>query len=149
MSDAELLKYDTRARERLLRSGAITAEQVRAYVESLPDKADRCDQVSVDQPALHRGESERPAGLVPARTMEAGARMTTEGSDPSRATPEAAPAVVASETTTFSAAQGAPPGVVPEQREPEARASTAAREPDPDEPALAEPEPPINPEEPS
>ncbi len=70
MSDAELLKYDIRARERLLRQGANTPEQIRAYLDALPDLADRCDALPVDQPALLRSESERHA-----RAVEPAARM--------------------------------------------------------------------------
>ena len=75
MSDAELLKYDTRARERLLRSGVITAEQVRIYLESLPDGLDKSEAVAVDQPALHRGEGERHGAGAPARALDAGTRV--------------------------------------------------------------------------
>jgi hypothetical protein len=70
MSDVELLMYDTRARERLLRQGAISPEQVRAYLDALPELAEKCEALPVDQPALLRSESERHAAAAPARMIE-------------------------------------------------------------------------------
>jgi hypothetical protein len=75
MSDAELLKHDTRARERLLRQGAITPEQVRAYLDSLPELADKCDVLAMEQPAVLRSDSERHSTPAMARTVDPVARV--------------------------------------------------------------------------
>jgi hypothetical protein len=81
MSDAELLMYDTRARERLLRQGALTAEQVRAYLDALPELMERCEALPVDQPALLRPEGERHAAPAPARAIEPPARVVAAPPD--------------------------------------------------------------------
>jgi hypothetical protein len=96
MSDAEVLLYDTRARERLLRQGALSPEQLRAYLEALPELADKCEALPVDQPALIRPESERHAALAPPRPIEAPARVVAappdiESEDEPPGEPEAAP----------------------------------------------------------
>ncbi|MFC1643037.1 hypothetical protein ACFL5O_10210, partial [Myxococcota bacterium] len=70
MNDAELLKYDVRVRERLLRSGAINPALVQEYLESLSDLTDRSDPIPLDQPALLRSESERRLGVPAPRTIE-------------------------------------------------------------------------------
>jgi hypothetical protein len=81
MSDAELLQYDTRARERLLRQGALTPEQLRAYLDALPELIDKCEALPVDQPALLRPESERHAAPAPARAVEPPARVVAAPPD--------------------------------------------------------------------
>jgi hypothetical protein len=98
MSDAELLLYDTRARERLLRQGALTPEQLRAYLDALPELMEKCEPLPVDQPALLRPESERHAAPAPApaRVIEPAARVVAappgildEDEPPDSATSEA------------------------------------------------------------
>jgi len=81
MSDAELLLYDTRARERLLRQGALTPEQLRAYLDALPELMEKCEALPVDQPALLRPESERHAAPAPARAVEPPARVVAAPPD--------------------------------------------------------------------
>jgi hypothetical protein len=81
MSDAELLMYDTRARERLLHQGALTPEQIRAYLDALPELMDKCEALPVDQPALLRSESERHAVPAPARAVEPPARVVAAPPD--------------------------------------------------------------------
>lgn len=64
MSDADLFKYDVRVRERMLQAGRVTAEEIKAHMESLPDVAERCEDTITVQPALARPEPE-PAAVVP------------------------------------------------------------------------------------
>lgn len=52
MSDRELFMYDVRVRDRFLSEGAITKADVDRRLAALPDLADQCEDVDLEQPAL-------------------------------------------------------------------------------------------------
>ncbi|HEU5073598.1 MAG TPA: hypothetical protein VFU02_05485 [Polyangiaceae bacterium] len=52
MSDRELFMYDVRVRDRFLSEGAITKADVDRRLAALPDLAERCEEVDLEQPAL-------------------------------------------------------------------------------------------------
>lgn len=52
MSDRELFMYDVRVRDRFLSEGAITKADVDRRLAALPDLADHCEEVELEQPAL-------------------------------------------------------------------------------------------------
>lgn len=48
--------FDTRVRERNLRSGAVTEKDVEKYLSQLPDLADQAEPFALSQPALAQPE---------------------------------------------------------------------------------------------
>lgn len=52
MRDPEMFKYDVRVRERMLRGGRITPEEVNERLQALPDLESECEDVVLPQPAL-------------------------------------------------------------------------------------------------
>ncbi len=118
MSDAELLMYDTRARERLLRQGAVTPEQLRAYLDALPELAEKCEALPVDQPALLRPESERHAAALVARAVEPPARVV------------AAPPDIVAEDEPADEPEGIPESATDEVDQPMPSADPGARQED-------------------
>lgn len=52
MSDRELFMYDVRVRDRFLSEGAITKADIDRRLAALPDLADQCEEVDLEQPAL-------------------------------------------------------------------------------------------------
>ena len=52
MRDPEMFKYDVRVRERMLRGGRITVEEVSSLLQALPDVESECEDVLLPQPAL-------------------------------------------------------------------------------------------------
>lgn len=52
MRDPEMFKYDVRVRERMLRGGRITTEEVNVLLQALPDVESECEDVLLPQPAL-------------------------------------------------------------------------------------------------
>ena len=52
MSDRELFMYDVRVRDRFLSEGAITKADVERRLAALPDLAEQCEDVDLEQPAL-------------------------------------------------------------------------------------------------
>ncbi len=52
MRDPDMFKYDVRVRERMLRAGRITAEDVSRVLEALPDLETSIESVPLNQPAL-------------------------------------------------------------------------------------------------
>ncbi len=55
MRDPEMFKYDVRVRERMLRAGRITTEEVSRVLDALPDLETSIESVSLNQPALDPG----------------------------------------------------------------------------------------------
>src|SRR5687768_2903410 len=92
MSDRELFMYDVRVRDRFLTEGAITKADVDRRLAALPDLADQCEEVDLEQPAL----STEPDETVVAAPVDL--RPSVERREPSfGAEPparEAAPAIV-------------------------------------------------------
>ncbi len=52
MRDPEMFKYDVRVRDRMLRAGRITAEEINERLQVLPDLESECEEVQLLQPAL-------------------------------------------------------------------------------------------------
>lgn len=52
MRDPEMFKYDVRVRERMLRAGRITPEEVDGVLQALPDLDAECEEVPLAQPAI-------------------------------------------------------------------------------------------------
>jgi hypothetical protein len=52
MSERELFLYDVRVRDRFLTEGVITKADVDRRLATLPDLADHCEEVNLEQPAL-------------------------------------------------------------------------------------------------
>jgi len=52
MSDRELFMYDVRVRDRFLSEGALTKADVERRLAALPDLAEQCEEVDLEQPAL-------------------------------------------------------------------------------------------------
>ncbi len=52
MRDPEMFKYDVRVRERMLRAGRITNEDVGRILDALPDLEGSIEAVPLNQPAL-------------------------------------------------------------------------------------------------
>ncbi len=52
MRDPEMFKYDVRVRDRMLRAGRITTEDVNRILEALPDLETSIESVPLNQPAL-------------------------------------------------------------------------------------------------
>jgi hypothetical protein len=55
MRDPEMFKYDVRVRERMLRAGRITTEEVSRVLDALPDLETSIESVTLNQPALELG----------------------------------------------------------------------------------------------
>ncbi len=55
MRDPEMFKYDVRVRERMLRAGRITPEEVSRVLDALPDLETFIESVPLNQPALDMG----------------------------------------------------------------------------------------------
>ncbi len=56
--------YDTRVRERHLRSGAVTDKDVEKYLSQLPDAAEQAEPFATPQPALAQPESVDDVGAA-------------------------------------------------------------------------------------
>jgi hypothetical protein len=52
MRDPDMFKYDVRVRDRMLRAGRITTEDVNKILEALPDLETSIESVPLNQPAL-------------------------------------------------------------------------------------------------
>jgi len=52
MRDPDMFKYDVRVRERMLRAGRITTEDVSRILDALPDLETAVESVPLNQPAL-------------------------------------------------------------------------------------------------
>ena len=59
----EFFKYDIRVRERMLKRGMLTDNELSKHVDALADVADQVIEVELKQPALQK-ESEREARIV-------------------------------------------------------------------------------------
>jgi len=55
MRDPDMFKYDVRVRERMLRAGRITADEVGRLLHALPDLEASLEPVPLNQPALDVG----------------------------------------------------------------------------------------------
>jgi hypothetical protein len=73
MIDPELIKYDVRVRERMLRKGTISEPEVRKRLESLPDHEGKHDFVELRQPAYGRADVYPPLGAGPVSRRPAAA----------------------------------------------------------------------------
>jgi len=64
MKEADMLKLDVRTRERLLRNGTLTKEELQKHLKSLPDESNNAEEVAVfeektepeGKPSNKRGE---------------------------------------------------------------------------------------------
>ncbi len=52
MRDPEMFKYDVRVRDRMLRAGRISIEEVNGILAALPDSEGESEIVPLNQPAL-------------------------------------------------------------------------------------------------
>jgi hypothetical protein len=52
MREPDMFKFDVRVRERMLRSGRITTEDVNRVLEALPDLENSVESVALNQPAF-------------------------------------------------------------------------------------------------
>lgn len=52
MRDPDMFKYDVRVRERMLRAGRISADEVGRVLDALPDLEASIESVVLNQPAL-------------------------------------------------------------------------------------------------
>ena len=89
MSDRELFMYDVRVRDRFLSEGSISKADVDRRLAALPDLADQCEEVDLEQPAL----STEPAESVAPAPVDL--RPSVERLQPSFESParEAIPAI--------------------------------------------------------
>lgn len=71
MRDPEKFKYDVRVRERMLRGGRITVEEVNSLLQALPDVEGECEDVLLPQPALDlaAAAATRQAAYSPAAAL--------------------------------------------------------------------------------
>ena len=58
MRDPEMFKYDVRVRDRMLRAGRISVEEVNGLLAALPDSESECEVVALNQPALDLAASQ-------------------------------------------------------------------------------------------
>lgn len=67
MRDPEIFKFDVRVRDRLLKSGRLTAEDLGRKLESLVDVEENSIALELDQPALGRadGTTSHRASIAP------------------------------------------------------------------------------------
>jgi hypothetical protein len=65
MRDPEMFKYDVRVRERMLRAGRITPDEVNELLQALPDVESECEDVLLPQPAIELSA----ASAAPARQV--------------------------------------------------------------------------------
>jgi len=56
MRDPEIFKFDVRVRDRLLKSGRLTTEDLTKQLESLSDVEENAVALELDQPALGRSD---------------------------------------------------------------------------------------------
>jgi hypothetical protein len=56
MREPEIFKFDVRVRERLLKSGRVTTEELTKQIESLPDVEENLVDLGLEQPALGRAD---------------------------------------------------------------------------------------------
>ena len=66
MRDPEMFKYDVRVRERMLRGGRITVDEVNGLLQALPDVESECEEVLLPQPALDLAAAAAAATRQPA-----------------------------------------------------------------------------------
>jgi len=111
MSDRELFMYDVRVRDRFLSEGAITKADVERRLAALPDLAEQCEEVDLEQPAL----STEPDETVVATPVEL--RPSVERLQPSFAAEsssrEPIPAIAESQPAATSEAKTLPTGHEP------------------------------------
>jgi len=62
MRDPEVFKYDVRVRDRMLRAGRITPDEVNQLLHGLPDLEGECEEVPLAQPALELGSASVASG---------------------------------------------------------------------------------------
>lgn len=115
MSDRELFMYDVRVRDRFLTEGAITKADVDRRLAALPDLADQCEEVDLEQPALSTEPDETvvaaPVELRPSvERLQPSFGAESPAREPTPAIAEA-PAAPAHESmkTLVSAVHEAPP----------------------------------------
>jgi hypothetical protein len=56
MREPDIFKFDVRVRERLLKSGRLTLEELGKQIEGLPDIEELAVNLELDQPALGRSD---------------------------------------------------------------------------------------------
>lgn len=56
MREPDIFKFDVRVRERLLKSGRLTVEELSQQLEGLPDIEEFAVNLELDQPALGRSD---------------------------------------------------------------------------------------------
>lgn len=54
MREPDIFKFDIRVRERLLKSGRVTIEELKKQIEALPDIEDEGVELGLEQPAVGR-----------------------------------------------------------------------------------------------
>lgn len=77
MREPEIFKFDVRVRERLLKSGRVTTEELTKQMESLQDVEENSIDLGLDQPALGRSD-----GTVVNRPSVAPPTLSTADRDP-------------------------------------------------------------------
>jgi hypothetical protein len=60
MRDPEIFKYDVRVRDRMLKAGRISTDEIAKVLDALPDVEAQAEVVPLNQPALDTA----PAGVV-------------------------------------------------------------------------------------
>ncbi|MGC4070499.1 MAG: hypothetical protein QM784_38705 [Polyangiaceae bacterium] len=56
MRDPEIFKFDVRVRERMLKSGRLSSDELATQLESLSDVEENAIALELDQPALGRAD---------------------------------------------------------------------------------------------
>ena len=112
MSDRELFMYDVRVRDRFLSEGAITKADVERRLAALPDLAEQCEEVDLEQPALST-EPDESVVVTPVELRPSVERLQPSfGSEASAR--EAIPAIAESQpAATLDAAKTLPTGHEP------------------------------------
>jgi len=87
MRDPEMFKYDVRVRERMLRGGRITVEEVTSLLQALPDVESECEDVLLPQPALDlaAAAATRQAAYSPAPALSESQEDESQNEDEAEA----------------------------------------------------------------
>jgi len=64
MRNPDVFKYDVRVRDRMLRAGRITSEEVGRILEALPDLESSVESVPLNQPALDAAAMATSASVI-------------------------------------------------------------------------------------
>ena len=104
MSERELFLYDVRVRDRFLTEGVITKADVDRRLATLPDLADHCEEVDLEQPAL---STEPDDSIAPAPVELRPSVERTQSSFADSPVREVIPAIA--ESVPFVAAPDAAP----------------------------------------